>query len=193
MICRTFIFAVVFLFAVVLGQSAKSNSTKPAAVTTKAKPISTTNVTEAAQNRTAQKPSVKIGSCDKSIKHIAQIHNVEIKDCKGNSCTFKRGEKYYIRVEFTPIQRITSLDLNITGIIAKKPVPFGVNSDKLCSESIAEMKDQTKCGLKRGQLYHFEYSMEVLKLYPAISLHVSFQLKYNDKSVFCFMFPVKLI
>lgn len=135
----------------------------------------------------------KFAQCPGAPKNISTLHSVEIKDCKGSVCTFKRGEKYYIRVEFTPSQRITDLELNITGIIAKKGVPFAVDNKRLCLDHIREMKNETKCGLKRHVKYHFEYSMDVLSTYPSIALQVAFNVKYGNKNVFCFMFPTKLV
>lgn len=139
------------------------------------------------------KSNLKIGQCDKSIKNIANINSIEIKDCKGTACTFKRGEKYYIRVNFTPLQRCTSISLNISGIIAKRAVPFPVEDRSLCQKCIHGMQNTTKCMIKKSVPHQFEYSMEVLKTFPAISLPVCFQLKCEDKSVFCFMFPIKLV
>lgn len=156
---------------------------------------SPTNISSSASNSSSDlsQSKLKISQCDKSMKHIATIHNVEIKDCKTATCTFKRGQKYFIRVDFTPQQSITNLQLNITGIIAKKGVPFAVDDKNLCVDAVKEMKGETRCRVKKAQKHTFEYSMEVLKTYPSIALHVSFQVKYADKSVFCFMFPVKLI
>jgi hypothetical protein len=154
---------------------------------------SPTNISASNSSADLSQSKLKISQCDKSMKHIATIHNVEIKDCKTPTCTFKRGEKYFIRVDFTPQQSITNLQLNITGIIAKKGVPFAVDDKNLCVDAVKEMKGETRCRVKKAQKHTFEYSMEVLKTYPSIALHVSFQVKYADKSVFCFMFPVKLI
>lgn len=199
------IFLTVAIVSVSTSQTkAKAKVTTAAAVSSAKAAASnaTTNGTAAALtngtavNGTAKAPAaskLKIVECDKNTKHIAQIHSVEIKDCKGTTCVFQRGVKYFIKVEFTPIQRINHLNLNITGIIAKKGVPFPVDDKNLCLDSIYEMKNETKCGLKKNHKHHFEYSMMVLENYPKISVHVNFQLKHGEKSVFCFAFPVKLV
>lgn len=138
---------------------------------------------------------LKISPCDKSIKNIAVINDIDISNCKSSVCQFKRGEKSSIKVDFTTRQRITSLDLNITGIINNKGIPFNVNYKNHCLETVQEMKtaNATKCLLERNQKYHYEYSMDVSKTYPPVSVFVSIQTKFGDKSVFCFIFQARLV
>lgn len=139
------------------------------------------------------KTNLKISHCDKSIKNIGHIHNVNIKDCYGQSCTFVRGNKYFIRVNFTMTNRCIKLGLNISGLISKRAVPFPVDDKELCKDCIKNLEQPGKCLLKKGHWYIFEYSMDVLKSFPPIAVPVSFQLKcQEDKSVFCFTFPVRL-
>ena len=136
---------------------------------------------------------LKIVPCKSSSKTIAAVKKIEITECKSYPCIFKRGSKYSIKAEFTTTQKLTDLKLNIMGQINNKNVPFSTNDDNHCVETIKEMKDSKKCVLNRKGTYNYEFSLDVLKSYPALHVYVNYMVKSGDKPVFCFTFPARLV
>ena len=141
----------------------------------------------------ANSTSLKIVNCKSVGKTSATVKKIEITECKTFPCILKRGSKYSIKVEFQTQQKLTDLKLNIMGLINGKSVPFSTNDDNHCLETIKELKDQKKCVLNRKNTYNYEFSLNVLNTYPAIQVYVNYMLKSNDKPVFCFTFPAKLV
>ena len=134
---------------------------------------------------------LKIVPCKSTRKPIATLKRIEVTDCKSYPCVFRRGNKYSIKAEFQTSQKLTDLKLNIMGQINNKNVPFATNDDNHCVETIREMKD--KCVLNRKGTYNYEFSLDVLNSYPALSVYVNYMVKSADKPVFCFTFPARLV
>jgi hypothetical protein len=137
--------------------------------------------------------TLKIVPCKSVGKPIATLKKIEITDCKAYPCVFKRGTKYSIKAEFQTQQKLTDLKLNIMGQINNKNVPFSTNDENHCTETIKEVKDSKKCVLNRKGTYNYEFSLDVLKSYPALHVYVNYMVKSNDKPVFCFTFPARLV
>ncbi len=137
--------------------------------------------------------TLKIVPCKSAGKPMATLKKIEITDCKAYPCVFKRGNKYSIRAEFQTQQKLTDLKLNIMGQINNKNVPFSTNDENHCIETIKEIKDSKKCVLNRKGTYNYEFSLDVLKSYPALHVYVNYMVKSNDKPVFCFTFPARLV
>lgn len=136
---------------------------------------------------------LKIVPCKGMGKTASSLKKIEINECTKYPCVFRRGQKYTIKAEFQSHQKLTDLKLNIVGTVNNKNVPFHTNDDNHCTETIKELKGSQKCVINRKGNYNYEFSLDVLKSYPALNVYVNYMVKSNDKPVFCFTFPAKLV
>lgn len=137
--------------------------------------------------------AIKVVPCKGPRNYLATVKNIDVVNCTSVPCVFKRGQESSIKVEFQANSRITDLKLNILGAVQSKSVPFPINDNNHCLNTIQELKNTTKCLLQRRKTYNYEFKLPVLETYPAISVFVDYRLKFGDKTVFCFQFPLKLV
>lgn len=66
-------------------------------------------------------------------------------------------------------------------------VPFKLPNPNACVDSNLE------CPLKKGNVYTYDASFPVLKIYPKLDVEVKYELKNSEgKDIVCVLIPVKI-
>ncbi|KAK3792340.1 hypothetical protein RRG08_046649 [Elysia crispata] len=114
----------------------------------------------------------------------ATIDSIDISPCTSIPCPFKKGTSVNVTIDFMSKTTFDSAKSSVHGIIAGIPVPFPMKDSNACHFM--------ECPVKKGEKRSYTNSVEVLKVYPEITVLVKWEI-VSDGDVICFTVPVKIV
>ncbi|GLV40233.1 Niemann-Pick type C-2b [Carabus blaptoides fortunei] len=114
--------------------------------------------------------------------------DIKISACDKPPCILKRKTKVELEFIVKPDVDADTLINTVFGRVAGLPLPFiGVDNTDACN-SIYNLKgEKVGCPVKKGETYMYKNSIDVLQIYPKLTLDVHWALTTKgNKDIFCF-------
>lgn len=117
-----------------------------------------------------------------------KIKSVDVKGCNADVCELKRGQNATVMIDFINKNVVTEFNAVVHAILKSVPIPFHMpNADGCVNSGVT-------CPLKAGASYGYISTFPIMKIYPAISLVVKYELKdTRANEMVCALIPVKIV
>ncbi|KAL8589750.1 hypothetical protein ACOMHN_027258 [Nucella lapillus] len=115
----------------------------------------------------------------------SKINSVEVSGCSTFPCLFHKNTYVNVTVDFTANADIQNATNKVYGVVLGVKIPFPLPS--LACKDMA-------CPVSKGKTVVYKNAVLVEKNYPDVSVVVQWEVvDTNDKFVFCFAVPVKIV
>ncbi|XP_077528062.1 ecdysteroid-regulated 16 kDa protein-like [Haemaphysalis longicornis] len=113
---------------------------------------------------------------------------VRIDPCPELPCHFKKGKPLKLEVDFVATESFQKLEMKLRGELSNKVwLPFPGFRKNACKNN------GLTCPLEVGTSYTLRSTLNVLSSFPSVDANVEWSMKGDNKTIFCFLVPVKVV
>uniref|UniRef100_A0A131Z5U5 Niemann-Pick C2 protein n=1 Tax=Rhipicephalus appendiculatus TaxID=34631 RepID=A0A131Z5U5_RHIAP len=117
-----------------------------------------------------------------------EFSQIRIEPCPQLPCHFKKGKPLKLEVDFVAAESFQKLEMKLRGELSNKVwLPFPGFRKNACKNS------GLTCPLEVGKSYTLQSTLNVLSSFPSVDANVEWSMKGDNKTIFCFLVPVKVV
>nr|XP_037269405.1 NPC intracellular cholesterol transporter 2-like [Rhipicephalus microplus] len=117
-----------------------------------------------------------------------EFSQIRIEPCPQLPCHFKKGKPLKLQVDFVAAESFQKLEMKLRGELSNKVwLPFPGFRKNACKNS------GLTCPLEVGKSYTLQSTLNVLSSFPSVDANVEWSMKGDNKTIFCFLVPVKVV
>ncbi|XP_070395387.1 NPC intracellular cholesterol transporter 2-like [Dermacentor albipictus] len=117
-----------------------------------------------------------------------EFSQIRIDPCPQLPCLFKKGKPLKLEVDFVAAESFQKLEMKLRGELSNQVwLPFpGFRKNACKNNGLA-------CPLEAGKPYTLQSTLNVLSSFPSVDANVEWSMKGDNKTIFCFLVPVKVV
>ncbi|KAK8774502.1 NPC intracellular cholesterol transporter 2-like [Amblyomma americanum] len=117
-----------------------------------------------------------------------EFSEIRIDPCPQLPCHFQKGKPLKLQVDFVAAENIQKLEMKLRGELSNGVwLPFPGFRKNACKNN------GLTCPLEAGKSYTLESTLNVLSSFPSVDANVEWSMKGDNKTIFCFLVPVKVV
>ncbi|XP_050052836.1 NPC intracellular cholesterol transporter 2-like [Dermacentor andersoni] len=117
-----------------------------------------------------------------------EFSQIRIDPCPQLPCHFKKGKPLKLEVDFVAAESFQKLEMKLRGELSNQVwLPFPGFRKNACKNN------GLTCPLEAGKPYTLKSILNVLSSFPSVDAKVEWSMKGDNKTIFCFLVPVKVV